>query len=209
MFDPGGGRPAEANGSFRRPLWGGREPDREENLSGESIPVNIYIPPCYDPYLQVYPVLFLLHGKPQDEGYWLQLGMDKSVDKGILEGESSPFIIVMPQQPEPLFTQTDGGRGLLEREIMQGLISLHSVSICDHRRRRTVGDCGHFTRRRLGVGNWFSICRIYSKRRCTQPCRNPIRCSCSSMPRQFRQGYSWAPGMLTPRAQRHKCWPRS
>lgn len=142
MFDPGGGRPAEANGSFRRPLWGGRGPDREENLSGESIPVIIYIPPCYDPYLQVYPVLFLLHGKPQDEGYWLQLGMDKSVDKGILEGESSPFIIVMPQQPEPLFTQTDGGRGLLEREIMQGLIPfiLYRYAITGEGERWAIAD---------------------------------------------------------------------
>ena len=91
-------------------------------LSGESIPVIVYLPPCYDPYLQVYPVLFLLHGKPQGEFHWLQLGVDEIVDKGILEGVWAPFVIVMPQQPEPLFTQTDGGRGSLEQEIMQGLI---------------------------------------------------------------------------------------
>lgn len=91
-------------------------------LSGKSIPVIVYLPPCYDPYLQVYPVLFLLHGKPQDESHWLQLGVGEVVDKGILEGTWAPFIIVMPLQPEPLFTYTDGGRGSLEQEIMQGLI---------------------------------------------------------------------------------------
>jgi enterochelin esterase-like enzyme len=91
-------------------------------LSGEEIPVMVYLPPCYDPYLKVYPVLFLLHGKPQDERHWLILGIDKIVDLGIAEGTWPPFIMVMPKQPEPLFTQSDGGPGSLEQEIMQGLI---------------------------------------------------------------------------------------
>jgi len=91
-------------------------------VSGEEIPVLVYLPPCYDPYLKVYPVIFLLHGKPQDERHWLILGIDDVVDQGILEGKWPPFIMVMPQQPEPLFTQSDGGPGSLEQELVQGLL---------------------------------------------------------------------------------------
>ncbi len=91
-------------------------------ISGEEIPVLVYLPPCYDPYLQLYPVLLLLHGKPQDERHWLILEVDDVVDQGILEGKWPPFILVMPKQPEPLFTQSDGGPGSLEQEFMQGLL---------------------------------------------------------------------------------------
>lgn len=91
-------------------------------ISGEEIPVLVYLPPCYDPYLKLYPVLFLLHGKPQDERHWLILGIDDVVDQGIQQGKWPPFIMVMPQQPEPLFTQSDGGPGSLEQELVQGLL---------------------------------------------------------------------------------------
>jgi enterochelin esterase-like enzyme len=91
-------------------------------LSGEPIPVLVYLPPCYDPYLQLYPVIFLLHGKPQDEQHWLLLEVDDVVSQGILDGSWPPFVMVMPYQPEPLFSQSDGGPGSLEQEIMQGLV---------------------------------------------------------------------------------------
>lgn len=91
-------------------------------ISGEEIPVIVYLPPCYDPYLKLYPVILLLHGKPQDERHWLILGIDDVVDQGIVEGNWPPLIMVMPQQPEPLFTQSDGGPGSLEQELIQGLL---------------------------------------------------------------------------------------
>jgi enterochelin esterase-like enzyme len=91
-------------------------------ISGDLIPVIIYLPPCYDPYLQVYPVLFLLHGKPQDERHWLLLGVDEIFEQGLQEGKWPAFVMVMPQQPEPLFSQSDGGPGSLEQELLQGLV---------------------------------------------------------------------------------------
>jgi enterochelin esterase-like enzyme len=91
-------------------------------LSGEPIPVVVYLPPCYDPQLQVYPVIFLLHGKPQDEQHWLLLGVDDVVSRGIMDGSLPPLVMVMPYQPEPLFSHSDGGPGSLEQEIMRGLI---------------------------------------------------------------------------------------
>jgi enterochelin esterase-like enzyme len=91
-------------------------------LSGEPVDTLVYLPPCYDPYLKVYPVLFLLHGKPQDERHWSILGVEDIVTQGIFEQGWPEVILVMPEQPEPLFSNTDGGPGSLEQEFMQGLI---------------------------------------------------------------------------------------
>ncbi len=91
-------------------------------LSGEAIPVLIFLPPCYDPFLRVYPVIFLLHGKPQDERHWLLLDVQSAVAQGINNGDWPPTVLVMPYQPEPLFSQTSGGPGSLEQEILSGLI---------------------------------------------------------------------------------------
>lgn len=91
-------------------------------LSNDPIPVILYLPPCYDPYLHVYPVIFLLHGKPQDEQHWLLLGVDTIVTQGIVNGDWPPMLLVMPLQPEPLFSGTDGGPGSLEQELVSGLL---------------------------------------------------------------------------------------
>ena len=91
-------------------------------LSGELIPIRVYLPPCYDPFLHLYPVIILLHGKPQDEGHWQLLGAHEVVNQGIVDGGWPALVLVMPYLPEPLFTETDGGPGSLEQEIMQGLI---------------------------------------------------------------------------------------
>ncbi|TET85568.1 MAG: hypothetical protein E3J37_01685 [Anaerolineales bacterium] len=89
----------------------------------EQIPVRIYLPPCYAQDGQRYPVLYLLHGFPFDESHWGDLGVDGLADEGIGSGTWPPFIIVMPRQPEPLFTSSDGGPGSYEAEIVEGLVS--------------------------------------------------------------------------------------
>jgi enterochelin esterase-like enzyme len=91
------------------------------HILGKYIPVLIYLPPCYSDE-QDYPVLFLLHGKPQDEDHWLILGIDKVVDGLIASGELAELILVMPKQPEPLFSQTDGGPGSYEGEFLSALV---------------------------------------------------------------------------------------
>ncbi|MDF1500428.1 MAG: alpha/beta hydrolase-fold protein [Anaerolineales bacterium] len=90
-------------------------------LLGEYIPVLVYLPPCY-PDRGEYPVLFLLHGKPQDEKHWTILGVDQFVDERIQTGELAELVLVMPQQPEPLFSQTDGGPGSYEGEFLSALV---------------------------------------------------------------------------------------
>ena len=90
-------------------------------IVGEYIPVLVYLPPCYSEEEQ-YPALYLLHGKPQDENHWLILGVDQIVDRMQADGKMAGLIIVMPEQPEPLFSQTDGGPGSYEGEFLSTLI---------------------------------------------------------------------------------------
>jgi len=86
------------------------------------IPVLIYLPPCYDDLNRSYPVLYLLHGKPQDEKHWQILGIEEALEDAYGDDTLPPFIVVMPRQPEPLFSGTDGGPGSYEDEFINGLV---------------------------------------------------------------------------------------
>jgi enterochelin esterase-like enzyme len=90
-------------------------------LPGE-IPVRVYLPPCYDRLTDDFPSVILLHGKPFTETHWQDLGVVDVVDEGIQQGDWPPFIMIMPLQPEPLFSETDGGPGSYEAELTQGLL---------------------------------------------------------------------------------------
>ena len=90
---------------------------------GMEVPVQVYLPPCYaEEVSKRYPVLYLLHGYPQDEQHWLGLGLKEHLDRGIGGGGWPPFVAVIPFQPEPLFTQSDGGPGSYEEEFLEGVI---------------------------------------------------------------------------------------
>ena len=86
------------------------------------IPLEVYLPPCYDAANEDYPSVILLHGKPFTQSHWDDLGADELVDEGIRREGWPPFILIMPLQPEPLFSQTDGGPGSYEDEVMLGLL---------------------------------------------------------------------------------------
>lgn len=88
----------------------------------EQIPFRIYLPPCYHLGERRYPVLYLLHGFPYDESHWVELGVIELVDEKVESDTWPPFLIVMPRQPEPLFTSSDGGPGSYEEEFVEGLI---------------------------------------------------------------------------------------
>lgn len=88
----------------------------------EDIPVHVYLPPCYESNTERYPVLYLLHGYPYDETHWLRLGIDELVTAGITAGAWPPFLMVMPLQPQPLFTGSDGGPGSYEEEFLLALV---------------------------------------------------------------------------------------
>ena len=57
----------------------------------------VYLPPCYDQKTdERYPVLYLLHGQTYTDDQWIRLGAVKVVDDLIVSGESTPFIIIFP-----------------------------------------------------------------------------------------------------------------
>ncbi len=57
----------------------------------------IYLPPDYQTSERNYPILYLLHGMGDDQTGWVQFGEVLHIaDKAILEGKSTPMIIVMP-----------------------------------------------------------------------------------------------------------------
>lgn len=57
----------------------------------------VYLPPCYgfDTNLR-YPVLYLLHGQGFTEDQWIRIGAASAADRLISNGETPPFLIVLP-----------------------------------------------------------------------------------------------------------------
>lgn len=100
----------------------------------------IYLPPCYVDSGPDYPALYFLHGLPYDEQHWLDLGVVERYEAGLQRGEWTPMLLVMPDQPEPLFTSTDGGPGSYEQEFLQGLLAhVESRYAADGSRRGLAG----------------------------------------------------------------------
>jgi enterochelin esterase-like enzyme len=88
----------------------------------EDVQLTVYLPPCHSSSNERYPSLYLLHGYPQDEQHWETLGVIDLVEEGILAGKWPPILLILPNQPEPLFTKTDGGPGSYEQEMIDGLV---------------------------------------------------------------------------------------
>jgi enterochelin esterase-like enzyme len=97
--------------------------DEYQGINIESkIPILVYLPPCYGTGEKTYPTLYLLHGKPGNETYWIPLGVVEAADIEIARNGSAGFIMVMPDIPEPLFCSTDGGPWSYEAEFTEGLL---------------------------------------------------------------------------------------
>jgi enterochelin esterase-like enzyme len=115
----------------------------------------IYLPPCYDEKTnQRYPVLYLLHGQTYTDDQWIRLGAVNVIDQLILSGQSTPFIIVFPDDhywnlpPGPGF----GGR-LVENLIPYIDTTYRTLPDRDH---RAIGGMsrGAGWALRLGLTRW-------------------------------------------------------
>jgi enterochelin esterase-like enzyme len=87
------------------------------------VPALIYLPPCYETQGASYPAAYFLHGKPYTEEQWLDLGLADLVEAAVVSGRFPPMILVLARQPEPLFSNSDGGQGSYETEFLEGLVS--------------------------------------------------------------------------------------
>lgn len=77
-------------------------------LDNQTIPFNVYLPPCYALYPQRrYPVLYLIHGVAMNEDSWLDIGAGTVANELMSSGQIPPFIIVTPKAPDDVrFTKT-------------------------------------------------------------------------------------------------------
>ncbi len=60
-----------------------------------SMPVSVYLPPCYESSTGRLPVIYLLHGANADETQWPDLRVQAEADTLIASG-TQPFVVVMP-----------------------------------------------------------------------------------------------------------------
>lgn len=105
----------------------------------ETIPLLVYLPPCAGEAAG-YPAVYLLHGLPYDERHWLELGAVERFEQGLAAGAWEPMVLVLPYQPEPLFSSTDGGEGSYEQEFLEGLVPFVELSYpADPARRGLAG----------------------------------------------------------------------
>lgn len=61
-----------------------------------ALPVNVYLPPCYDGNRYAYPTLYLIEGLGYIMGQWVNDGVVRVASQQISAGQLPPFIIVMP-----------------------------------------------------------------------------------------------------------------
>jgi enterochelin esterase-like enzyme len=105
--------------------------------------VNVYTPPGYNPSAdKPYPVLYLLHGMGDDEGFWTQVGYANFImDNLLATGKAKPALIAMPfghssravrREPRaggpPAGTESRGGPlfgvEVLENDLIENVIPL-------------------------------------------------------------------------------------
>ncbi len=115
----------------------------------------IFLPPCYDDQPDVrYPVLYLLHGQTYTDDQWVRLGAVKVMDKLLLNGEISPFIIVFP---DDRYWNVQAGPGFGERLVdhLVPYVDQNYRTLAD-REHRAIGGMsrGAGWTLRLGLERW-------------------------------------------------------
>lgn len=92
-------------------------------IIGREQPYRVYLPPCYDAYEELYPVLYMLHGWPYDDSHWDDIGIDEAADAGIVQSTLPPFVIALPAADnEGTFTNTSGGPRSFEAVMLEEFI---------------------------------------------------------------------------------------
>lgn len=83
------------------------------------VPLWLYLPPCYPLDAEQLSPVFFFHGKPFDQTHWLSLELIATYEAGLSTGRWRRALLVFPNIPEPLFSQSDGGPGSYEQEFME------------------------------------------------------------------------------------------
>lgn len=115
----------------------------------------IYLPPCYDEKTDLrYPVIYLLHGQTYTDDQWLRLGVAAAANRLILNHETPPFIIVLP---DDRYWNVPAGPGFGQRlvEDLIPYVDRHYRTLPDRRYRALGGmSRGAGWTLRLGLQRW-------------------------------------------------------
>jgi enterochelin esterase-like enzyme len=68
----------------------------QSTVLGLSLPVHVYLPPCYDGERYSYPALYLIQGSAFALGEWVVDGVPAVANEQMSKGTLAPFIVVMP-----------------------------------------------------------------------------------------------------------------
>lgn len=97
----------------------------KSKLVNYPVEYSIYLPPDYNLSERSYPVLYLLHGYSDDETGWVQFGEANSIaDKGIINGDFTPCIIVMPDGKVSWYCNSFDGKDLWEDMFVKEFVPL-------------------------------------------------------------------------------------
>ncbi|HLY27337.1 MAG TPA: alpha/beta hydrolase-fold protein [Aggregatilineales bacterium] len=111
---------------------------------GQTVGVNVYLPPCYTPDgPAAYPVIYLLHGSGADETQWPDLKVQACAD-ALIAGGASPFVVVMPGMA--YYNPIDYGEFVL-RDLLPFIESHYSVE--RERAGRGIGG--------LSIGAYYAL----------------------------------------------------
>lgn len=101
-----------------------RDIDYWSDVNGMERPINVYVPPGYDPDVnKKYPVLYLVHGWGEDENGWKVQGhMANIMDGLIAAGKAVPMIIVMPSGDIKTGPDVRQGSGDITKVYIEDLI---------------------------------------------------------------------------------------
>ncbi len=108
-------------------------------LMNSDLYLSVYFPPCYDPGLTGgYPVLYLLHGQTFTDEMWLEMGANEIADELIGEGQSRPFLMVMPYEE---FHYRSPENNSFPEALIQEIIPFvgSSFNVCSQKECRALG----------------------------------------------------------------------
>lgn len=99
----------------------------KSEILGQELPVQIYLPPCYNGMRYEYPALYLIQGSGYETGEWVDDGIVRIANLQMALAILPPFIIVMPANDlnngdASCYIDSTGGQGSWEDFIVNELV---------------------------------------------------------------------------------------
>ena len=95
------------------------EASLQSQVLEREIPINIYLPPCFESEpQQPYPVVYLLHGFDTDQNQWPVLGLRDAADALMQDPHNTAFLVVMPYIAQPNLSALERNQAFFMDELM-------------------------------------------------------------------------------------------